>query len=288
MEPVVIEHGGLKAAVNPINGQLVSLTHEDVEFFHDGGRPGYVGNGWGSSEIVCFPVFGPVKDSRVQVEGLTFPMGPHGIARYTSDNPFLVEEANGDSVALVQRYRSGNVPNPRFALGADNTEFFRWMPYTLTKKLCVGDEGLDCNLSVTNDHPMRIMPYMIGWHPAFVAPKDISCGEFLDGTGRVVANLEEVMRAKMVNGTRTRLVRGSEVIYRDNQSGNCLRVGGTGFGETLLLWSPGPDAGMFCIEPLTQVPDVQNPQYFGDLRRFETLVPGESKEYSIRVEPSLR
>src|SRR3989344_4046253 len=106
-----IEKDNLRAVINPRNGQLVNLSLDNLEFFYDGGRPHWGGRGWSNSEIVPYPIFGPVDNYSVRVGGQKFILDQHGISRNTATIPFFPIEKSESAVSLVQIYYGKNVPN---------------------------------------------------------------------------------------------------------------------------------------------------------------------------------
>lgn len=282
---IVIESGDLRAKVNPINGQLFSLTRGEVEFFHGAGGSAPVANGWSNSEIVCFPVFGSVREYIAQVGNNVFALDKHGIARCTDGNPFMNCLPERDSLSLDQIYDGSPVRNPKSPVNAQPAQL-TWLPYTLAKTFQVGPNGLTCDLRLTNDSG-EIMPYIFGWHPAFRVLGDVESGVFFDESSERVATLADVVAASTDRRRGVYQVNGRGVTYLDQRTGHSLRVSSESFGDTTLLWSPGLDAGMFCVEHVTQLPP-KGAAYFGEHNAFEgteRLSPGETKSYRIQVEP---
>lgn len=289
---ITLKSQNFTAQVNPENGQLVSLVSGNVEYFHDGGKPLYHGPGWRNSEIIPFPIFGPADNQKVKVGEKAFYLEQHGISRHTKENPFLPEnQSKEDSLTLVQRYDGRKIPNPRYEPGNGRPQFLNWLPYTLEKRFELTDEGLTCKLTLTNNSALT-MPYMVGWHPAFKVFGEIKDGEFLDGNKRFtaffknIASLEEVISASETSSEGALMIKGiSSVIYQNKRIKQGIRVSSDSFGRNVMLWCPGRNAGMLCIEHTSKLPVHHHQNYFKDFKRYESLSPEEKKTFTILVQP---
>ena len=130
------------------------------------------------------------------------------------------------------------------------------------------------------------MPYRPGWHPAFVTQgRD---GAFYDDHRNKIAELSEVIEASTRTPESAKLLEEvNSVVYLDRETGRGVRVYSPHLPHTM-LWSPGEDAGMFCIEHTTHLPRIgDEKRYFDAGLEAEVLVPGERKGYLVMVEPFL-
>jgi galactose mutarotase-like enzyme len=278
---ITLKHGKVTAKINPENGQLVSLVSNNVEYFHEGGLTNYAGDGWKNSEIVPFPIFGPAADYKVKVGNNFFSLEQHGISRYTKLNIFNVKNKRQDKIVLLQDYDGYKLANPKYEKDGTHPRFMNWLPYTLEKTFELTDNGLVCELKLTNVSDIE-MPYMIGWHPAFKTQGSVENGIFIT-EGRAVATLENVIKASADPNKGACYVLGqSSITYLDKESELGVKVSSSDFGDFVMLWSPGNKAGMFCIEHSSQVPGAAEP--FIDKREFELIEPGETKKYRILIE----
>lgn len=278
-----IKKDNLRAVINPENGQLISLTLDGLEFFHDGGSPTWNGRGWGSSEIIAYPVFGPVDNYSVTVKDQQFTLDQHGISRHTTILPFIPKKADKDLVSLVQTYDGTSIPNSKFKPGKDRPKELSWLPYELKKEFQLKRNLLVCRLTVTNVSQTE-MPYLIGWHPAFKFLGDVDNGVFLNDNGEQLATLEQVMIASEIPPGEALTLEGIRSVTYMN-SGLGVRVSSEDFDNSMMLWSPSRDAGMLCIEHTSQLPVFEKQKYFGDTVRCERLAPGDKKTYTITVQP---
>jgi galactose mutarotase-like enzyme len=279
---IELKRGKITAKINPDNGQLVSLSADYTEYFHRGGITGYAGykgNGWRNSEIVPFPIFGPAPGQKVRVGNDIFYLEQHGISRYLK---FMDEtQKTADRITLIQEYGGFNVVNPKYTKENGHPKHMKWLPYTLEKTFELTDNGLVCELKLTNGSDVE-MPYMIGWHPAFKTQGSIENGVFI-AEGREAATLENVIKASVDSNKGACYVLGQNTItYLDKKSGVGVKVSSNDFGKFVMLWSPGTDSGMFCIEHSSQIPGAS--EHFADKNKFELLKPGETKKYRIVIE----
>lgn len=249
--------GTVVATVNLDNQQLVGLSLAEDEVLHGGGKPSELKDagdaGWPNSEIVMFPIIGPVKNNALVIDDDSYPMAQHGIARHL---PWSVESYDAQSVTFVQRYDAYTpVENTKISMP------LRWpFSYELRKRFVVDGSGLKAEFVVIN-HSSRPMPYAFGWHPAFRLTHDtILAGERLA--------VEEV---KALSVTRACEIMANEATF------GLVRVIST--LPFLAFWSP-PEGRLLCIEPVSRF------QVWGGFERFENdelLAPGEQKEYVVEI-----
>ncbi len=281
----IIKNGKLQAEINSENGQLISLTSNGIEYFHNGGSSSFDGPGWGNSEVVPFPIFGPAAKQKVRVGQKLFSLEQHGISRHTNENPSLPNQVNDNIISLVQRYSGRDIDNPKYSPGNGHPEYLNWLPYTLEKTFELSNEGLICSLKVTNDSDIE-MPYMLGWHPAFKVHGRVEDGEFLNDDGVCIASLEEVIIQSEIPPEEALTIKGTQsVTYKNKITKLGVKVSSDDFSDNIMLWSPGFNSGMLCIEHTSQLPVYEGQDYFGEPDRFELLGPGERKAYSIMVLP---
>jgi galactose mutarotase-like enzyme len=279
-----LSNGNLSAIINGQNGQLVSIRLDGIDFFHNGGDSSWKGNGWKSSEIVPFPVFGPVRDYRVRVGDQEFSLDQHGISRNTDSIPFIYLASNERGVNLIQEYDGAEIPNSKFKPDSGRPEKIRWLPFRLEKSFFLLEKNsLLCELTVKNQSEVE-MPYMIAWHPAFRMLGPVEKGFFCDVSGRELASLEQVIEASRGPKAALALEGINLVQYRNRESGLGVEVSSRNYPH-IILWSPGKDAGMVCIEPTTQLPIIEGQNYFAEKEEFERLAPGSGRTYITEVKP---
>ncbi len=283
---ILLNRGNLSAEVNSANGQLVSLKCNGIEYFHNGGISSFDGSGWGNSEVVPFPIFGPADNYEVKLGKNIYFLEQHGISRYTAWNPFIpAQQEIMNTISLFQQYDGRKIGNPKFKPGNGHPEMLNWLPYTLEKKFELTNNGLSCQLILTNDSDSE-MSYMIGWHPAFKVFGSVEEGEFLDDDGVCMATLLEVIVQSAIPPEEALTLNGLDSItYRNKNSGQGVKVSSSDFSDNIMLWSPDSDSGMLCIEHTSQLPVYDGQNYFGEPKNFELLAPGENRIYSVEVIP---
>ncbi|MFH0870702.1 MAG: hypothetical protein V1866_06640 [archaeon] len=271
----------LIARLNINNGQLIGLSLDDKEFFHDGGSPDWEKNGWANSEIIMFPLVGPPKDYKVTIGSIGFPQDQHGISRIL---PFVIKQHSKGYVQLIQEYKPHNLRNPKYQPGNGHPEHLFW-PFacSIEKEFKIIDDRLVMTLSVANNSS-DIMPYRAGWHPGFRLQGSVVDGAFtVDDESSI--SLDEVINASL-DPTRNAyaLKDVHSVRYSDNKTGKGILVSSDDF-KHMMLWSPGKDAGMFCIETATHPLGQAKGEELFVHGRFELLKPGERRSYSVVLKP---
>ena len=198
---ITIKEDNLRAIINPKNGQLISLSLDKLEFFHDGGSPHWKGQGWNSSEMVPYPVFGSVPDYLVAVGGRKFTLDQHGISRNTEAIPFNAVEITESAVSVMQIYHGEDILNCKFKLGNGRPEKLNWLPYELQKRFRLEHSQLFCEITLKNISETE-MPYILGWHPSFKVLGEVKDGVFLDDDNNPVATLEQVIQHSISEGAQ--------------------------------------------------------------------------------------
>jgi galactose mutarotase-like enzyme len=109
---------------------------------------------WGWHAPVLFPVVGQVNGGRVRIDGRSYDMPRHGFAR---TSVFRCLDRTGDSVHLRLDKSTADTTFPlAFELDIMGT----LLPDTLSLDFIVGNPG------------PRVLPYAVGFHPAFPWPFD--------------------------------------------------------------------------------------------------------------------
>jgi len=272
----------VRARLNISNGQLISLALDNKEFFHDGGSPHWQGNGWGNSEIIMFPLVGLPIDYAVIIGGMVFPQDQHGISRIL---PFDLAGYNASSTKLIQDYEPHDMRNPKHKPGNDHPEYVFWpFAYTIQKEFEVKDDLLIMRLTITNKSDNE-MPYMCGWHPGFNLQGIVADGEFSIDGGKRLVTLDEVIAASLDSSKSAyKLENVRSVSYHDRKSRRGVIVSSDDF-KHMMIWSPGNETGMFCIEPVTHFPIHSKDELLFMRGSFECLKPGEQKTYSVTLRP---
>ena len=283
MAPVnTIQKGNLKALFH--NGELVSFSNGPTEFMHGGGKIAATKTdadkkGWQHSELLMFPIAGPADDFMYQLDSTTSPMDQHGASRYL---PFVVRTSSVNSISFVQEYTADTpVLNGKYQPDNGKPQFIS-MPasYRLEKTFTLEEDRLVVDISITNTSDKTI-PYMLGWHPAFKVIGDPKAGKLVAPDAEV--SLEHILNAKTRGEDAEKIEGASSMMYLNEDLGISLEVSTTGFRH-MMLWSPSPDSGMFCIEPLTRLPPYRR----NSSENIDYIDPGQSVKYQVVITPTPR
>lgn len=269
-------------------GQLVSLEMDGFEYMHGGGKPESEKTeedkkGWQNSELVMFPIVGPVSKQTEEVKALYGNLDQHGISRALGWRKAFEGAMRNEFVTQFnQRYGEETiVPNPKYTVGGKSPEvLFMKGDFVLSKIYSVPlnekgsllDSMLKLNILVTNfESPGKLLEYQIGWHPAFKPLGDPDAGVF-EIQGKEI-KLPDLLKQISDEGTY-KMVGVDDVHYYNRETGRQFMLDSIGFGN-MMIWSPSPDSGMFCIEPVTHIPGMT------DSKPLETAKPLREKSYTV-------
>ena len=146
---IELRKGALRALVETIGGELVSLRDgEDREYIW-GGDPAF----WTGRNPVLFPVVGSLKDGKTAFGGKTYEMGRHGFARRSE---FSMAERGVDFVVFRLRESADTLAQYPF-------------PFSLKVRHRLLDDGFETAFTVENTGSGP-MPFCVGAHTAFRCP----------------------------------------------------------------------------------------------------------------------
>lgn len=275
----------LSADIAALGAELVRLRDEaDRDLLWDGDKAF-----WGGRSPLLFPIVGRVAGDHVRVEGVSYPMRQHGIARTAL---FTLADASDASCTFVL---------------CDDAATRAAYPFAFKLSVTYRIEGALLGIEAVVDNPGdRGLPVSFGFHPAFRWPLPYGAPRaghsirfdtaepdpirVLDG-GLIAPET----RATPVQGRDLRLadalfqsdavildrVRSTGLIYRGS-SGRGLGIGFEGMPQ-LGLWSK-PGAGFVCIEPWH---GMASPAGFdgelADKPGMMVLAPGGSARFGMSV-----
>lgn len=264
------------------DGEIVSLSYNDQELFHGAGKPDHMKmpsdhKGWSRSEILMFPVVGPVNDFKVLVGDGWVSHDQHGISRVIG---YSCKESSLVHASFSQKHDSMmSYPNPKFKEGSSNPRFISWpFSYEIEKHLELAADSLKATFTITNDSD-KDMPFMFGWHPAFKVYGDTSDNLFF--VDDKIYGLDAVVRESKANNA-LKIAGADKVVFENKKTGVAIEINAHNFGS-FMIWSPDNDAGMVCIEPVTHLPVSLDEQDYFSKDVFEMLKPNERKSYSVLV-----
>jgi FMN phosphatase YigB (HAD superfamily)/CTP:phosphocholine cytidylyltransferase-like protein len=272
---ITLSQGNLHLGV--YKGKIVSFSKNGYEYMHGASKPEQMKTpedrkGWDKSEIIMFPIIGPVKDFGLKLENQTIPLDQHGLTRNFG---FEVVEKKEDYLKMRQDYTANTpIPNAKFSSDSERPPYLTWpFSYTLEEEIKVEKDQVTITFTVINNSNL-VMPYMLGWHPAF---KVDSSGKF-EVEGKYFT-LSDVISASQ--NMALFLPNANSITYTSRKH-NGITVTSTGYGKAM-LWCPNEDAGMCCIEPVTHLP-IRGEDSLSS-SEMETLKPAERKQYSVNLKP---
>lgn len=146
----IIENQFLKATINPLGAELVSLFNKEnnTEYIWNA-DPAF----WGKSSPVLFPIIGALKNNQYLYQGKTYTLPRHGFAR---ERVFSVASQTESSIIFLLKQDEESLKVYPF-------DFEFRLIYTLLEKT------LSVSYSVKNTGNSE-MYFSVGGHPAFAVP----------------------------------------------------------------------------------------------------------------------
>lgn len=284
MGHVTIGNGQVSVTVAPLGAEMQAITTSDGASWLWDGDPAF----WNGRSPILFPMVGRAPEDHVRIEGQRYPMGQHGFARRS-----VFELVDAGPEHCLFALESGQASHSIYPFA-----------FRLTVEHRVVGRAVVVTAEVSNrDH--RLMPFGIGYHPAFVWPLPGCAGQehtvTLDNGGephliRLSGGLvvPEPLPSPFAAG---RLVLdhalfASDAMLFPEGAGAGLRyaAGDKAIHFTwenlpnLALWSK-PGAGFVCLEPwrgtaaeLGGSDDLMERPY------VEQLGPGATGRYSFKAE----
>lgn len=287
-----IKSSGITAKIQSLGAQLTSIQ--------DAGGVEYLWQGdakyWGGQAPVLFPVVGALRDGKTEIEGSVYEMKRHGFARGME---FSIVEQQEDKVV--------------FSLRA-NEESRKMYPFDFELRLEYRVEGGKLyNKYVVVNHDQRVMPFVVGGHPAFHCP--VSSDEkfedyVVEFEQNEIADCPSVnMKTGLIDfGKRTRVLENErtislhhELFYQDAlvfdalnsrkvslynpRTGKGVAMEFPGF-DYLGVWSASNDAPFVALEPWTGCATCEDEDNVMEHKRNMTMLqPGEtfSVEFSVAI-----
>lgn len=250
----ILENDNLKISVNTYGGELNSIFNKknDTEYLWDGNP-----SGWKYHAPVLFPIVGKVKDCKYRVDGVTYELPQHGLAR-TSD--FNMVEKTNDTIRFDLDY-------------SDDTLKVYPFKFKLSSVYTLSENTVKVEYRVLNMDDKSIY-FSVGSHPAFRCPIDDKDSiedcylEFSDEENAAINPLTKDgylyrdKEAYMNNTNRIDLnkdtfkndalvfsdLKSNKVSIKSVNNDKSVTVDFKGF-PYLGIWSPLNGAKLLCIEP---------------------------------------
>ena len=244
---------------------------------------------WAQSAPILFPVVGASSGGKISVDGVSYPMSSHGFARRTT---FKVVERTEASA----KFRLSDLPETRVHYP---------FPFQLDVVATLTGSELHLDFEVTNTGT-DIMPYALGYHPAFPWPFDAERQEEY----RVEFDAEESPLVPLIapdgllmRETRSIAMNGralpvspdmfasgalvflnarSRALRLASPSGSAVELSASGFRH-LALWTK-PTAPFLSLEAWTGHAEwAGEPGDLAERPSKDRLGPGASARYSVAL-----
>ena len=249
-----LENDKLKITARSYGGEITSITgkNDDTEYLWNG-NPEY----WKYHAPVLFPIVGKVNGGKYNVDGKTYELPQHGLARTAEFNLF---EKKDDEITFELKY---------------SDETLKVYPYKFSLKTNYKLEDSSIKVTYTVENiDNKIIYFSIGSHPAFMCPieKDDNLNdcyiefntlencekinltedgylsrercECLNNTNRLYLSKELFKDDALVFDNLT----STKMTIKSDNNDKFLEVDYTGF-PYMGVWTPKGGAPFVCIEP---------------------------------------
>lgn len=276
-----IKNDHLTVNINSLGAELTSVVSEaGYEYIWQGAQ-------WPKHAPVLFPVCGMLLENKYIFKGREYPMGKHGFAR---DKEFSLLGASDTSLSLELK-------------SSEDTLAIYPFEFRLVAKFSIEGNVLSSTFTVENCGK-QIMPYMFGWHPAFVLGGSREIGSFyVTFEGKRSLTRHSLQHGAFVNPfyssyplkaskyylNEEEIYANDTMIFKDVPS--TVKLGGgyqkhsvtLSYSDNLpylCIWkAPASDARFICLEPWSDIPsDGETPENFLS-RAMSRLSPLEAVDY---------
>jgi len=223
-----------KSIVKIEKGELISYIKNEQEFIHQKGN-----KGWRKSDDEMFPVIGPTDKNnfRIHTKNGDAIQDQHGLLRELEYELIFADEK---SVKFIKKYQNNTkIRNSRYP--EKSTEEFLFWPFDFQfeKHFIVTNDILKIDFIIRSE---KGMPFMLGYHPAFLLS---STGKEIITTKREKVTLANIYK---VGHNAFPLLNCNRLVL-ENIDKNDLQISTKGF-DNFMLWTTVDN--MLCIEPITQ------------------------------------
>ena len=249
-----LENSSIKITASTHGGEIHSITSkiDGSEYLWDG-NPQY----WKYHAPILFPIVGKVIDSKYRVNGKTYELPQHGLAR-TSE--FKLVSKTDNEVTFELNFSEESLKRYPYKFSLRST-------YTLV------DNTVNVTYSVKNVDNKKIY-FSMGAHPAFMCPinkdeeleecylelneKEISNRKIITEDGYLSRNESECLKSTDKIMLSKELFKDDALVFdnlksdkitiRSKNSNKALTVDFNGFPH-MGIWAPKDGAPFVCIEP---------------------------------------
>ncbi|WP_282071895.1 aldose 1-epimerase [Polaribacter atrinae] len=220
--------------VNIEKGELISLKKDEKEYIHQKGN-----KGWRNADDEMFPVIGPTSKNnfRVHTKNGDAILDQHGLLR---ELEYSLISSDENSAKFIKKYKNNTlINNSKFPKKSTEQNLSWPFDFTFEKNFTLENDVLNIEFIINSD---KGMPFMLGYHPAFL----------LSNTGKetLISNGTEVTLADVYKaGANACPILNSDKIILKNIDKNDLEITTKNFNN-FMLWTEVDN--MLCIEPITQ------------------------------------
>jgi len=215
-------------------GELIRFTKDNLEYIHKKGN-----KGWRNSDDEMFPVIGPTSKNnfRVHTKNGDAILDQHGLLR---ELEYSLVSSNENFAKFIKGYKKNTqITNSKFPEKSSEEKLFWPFDFTFQKNFTLENSVLKIEFIIESE---KGMPFMLGYHPAFLLSD--SGKETLESNGTEIT-LADVYKA----GSNAFPVLNSNKIILKNINKKNLEITTKGF-DNFMLWTEVDN--MLCIEPITQ------------------------------------
>ena len=270
-----LENSNISITTSTYGGEIHSLKcKEDNTEYLWNGNPEY----WKYHAPILFPIIGKVKDLKYRVDGKTYELPQHGLARISE---FNLLNKDDNSITFELKYSDDTLKVYPF-------KFSLQITYTLL------DKGVKVTYSVKNLDEKDIL-FSVGSHPAFMCPieEGLSLNDYyfkfneketapimmLNSQGLFTGENKEFLNDSNIIPLSKELFKDDALVFNNLKSNiisiesekgtKSLTVDFTGF-PYIGLWAPATGAPFVCIEPWYGHADYAD--FNGELKDKEGII----------------
>jgi len=234
---------GINSAVTIDKGELISFKVDGDEYIHQKGN-----KGWRKSDDEMFPVIGPTAENnfRVHTKNGDAIQDQHGLLR---EMEYSLVSSDENSANFVKEYKKNTpIKNSKFP-EKSSEEFLNWpFDFTFEKNFKLENDVLKIDFIIYSEENM---PFMLGYHPAFLLS---NTGKETFISNDTTYTLADVYKA----GSNAFPILKSDAILLVNIDKKDLQISTQGF-DNFMLWTEVDN--MVCIEPITQYTSYTNQKF---------------------------
>lgn len=279
-----LENTSIKITASTHGGEIHSITNKSdgTDYLWDG-NPEY----WKYHAPILFPIVGKVVDSKYKVDGKTYELPQHGLAR-TSE--FKLISKKDYELTFELNY---------------SEESLKVYPYKFSLRSTYRLEGKTVNVTYSvKNLDDKLIYFSIGTHPAFICPinknekldecylefseEEISNRKVLTTEGYLSHEESECLNSTEIIMLSKELFKDDALVFDDlksdkisiksRNSSKSLTVEFKGF-PYMGIWAPKDGAPFVCIEPWFGHADYND--FNGEFREKEGIISLElEKEFS--------